>query len=136
VAGTLALCCLVISLSFVASAPATNAAATTEVCCVPAGKASGDAHGEALVRSDNDAKSVPLTTPGDEVREGEELSVRASLLMSVLVLAASSFFGSGLGSLATNSSSKGVVSHPLGVLPGGWLAAGRGRASLLGVFLL
>jgi hypothetical protein len=120
-----------IALSFVASALATNAAAaatttTTEVCCAPGGKALGDAHGEALVRPDEDPISGPLTTPGDEAREGEELSVRASLLMSMLVVAASSF----------NSSLKGVAYHPLGVLLGGSLAAAGGRASLLGVFLL
>ena len=126
VAGTLALFCLGISLSFLASALATNAATTTEVCCAPVGKALGDADGEVLVRLDQDATSGLLTTPGDEAREGEELSVRASLLMSMLVVAASSF----------NSSLKGVAHHPLGVLLGGSLAAGRGRASLLGVFLL
>jgi hypothetical protein len=119
-----------ITLSFVASALATNAAAaattTTEVCCAPGGKALGDAHGEALVRPDEGPISGPLTTPGDEAREGEELSVRASLLMSMLVVAASSF----------NSSLKGVAYHPLGVLLGGSLAAAGGRASLLGVFLL
>jgi hypothetical protein len=126
--GGIALFCLGISLSFLAGALATNAAAatTTEVCCAPGGKALGDAHGEALVRPDEDPISGPLTTPGDEAREGEELSVRASLLMSMLVVATSSF----------NSSLKGVAHHPLGVLLGGSLAAGRGRASLLGVFLL
>jgi hypothetical protein len=132
VAGTLALFCLGISLSFVASA-----ATTTEVCCAPVGKALGDAHGEALVRLDEDATSGLLTTPGEEVREGEELSVRASVLMSMFVLAASSFFStSGLVLLATNSSLKGGVSHSLGVLLGGSSAAASGRASLLGVFLL
>jgi hypothetical protein len=134
--------CLGISLPFVASALATNAATTTtttttEVCCAPAGKASGDADGEALVLPDNDAPSGLLTTPGDEAREGEEFSVRASLLMSMLVVAASSFFGSGLVLLATSYSMKGVAHHPLGVvLPGGSSAAAGGRASLLGVFLL
>jgi hypothetical protein len=135
-AAGIALFCLRISLSFVASALATNAAATTtEVCCAPTGKASGDADGEALVPSDKDTTSGLLTAPGDEAREGEELSVRASLLMSMLVLAASSFFGSGLVLVARNSSLKGGVSHPLGVLGGSSAAAG-GRASLLGVFLL
>jgi hypothetical protein len=124
--GGIALFCLGISLSFLANALATNAATTTEDCCAPAGEASGDAHGEALVRPDEDPISGPLTTPGDEAREGEELSVRASLLMSMLVVAASSF----------NSSLKGVAYHPLGVLLGGSLAAAGGRASLLGVFLL
>ena len=87
----IALFCLGISPSFVASA-----ATTTEVCCAPVGKALGDGHGEALVRLDYDATSGLLTTPGEEVLEGEELSVRASLLMSMFVLAASSFFRSGL----------------------------------------
>ena len=132
VAGTLALFCLGISLSFLASA-----ATTTEVCCAPVGKALADAHGEALVRLDKDATSGLLTTPGEEVREGEELSGKASLLMSMFVLAACSFFStSGLVLLATNSSLKGGVSHSLGVLLGGSSAAGCGRASLLGVFLL
>jgi hypothetical protein len=136
VAGTLALFCLGISLSFLASVLTTNAATTTtEVCCAPAGEASGDAHGEALVRPEKDTTSGPLTTPGEEAREGEKLSVRASLLTSMLVLAASPFFGSGLVSPTRNSSLKGGVSHPLGVLGGLW-AAGRGGASLLGVFLL
>jgi hypothetical protein len=137
-AGTLALFCLGISLSFVASALATNAAAaTTEVCCAPMGKATGDADGETLVRLDNDATSGLLTTPGDEVREGEELSGRISVLTSMLVLAASPFFTSGLVLLASNASLMGGAHHCLvGVLPGGWSAAVGGRASLLGVFLL
>jgi hypothetical protein len=128
----IALFCLGISFSFLASA-----ATTTEVCCAPAGKALGDADGEALVRLDEDPKSVPLTTttPGEEAREAEELSVRASVLMSMLVVAASSFFGSGLVLVGRNSSLKGVAHHPLGVLGGSSAAAG-GRASLLGVFLL
>ena len=132
VGGTLALFCLGILLSFLATATIT----TTEVSSAPAGKALGDADGEALVRLDKDATSGLLTTPGEEVREGEELSVRASVLMSVFVLAASSFFStSGLVLVARNSSLKGGVSHSLGVL-GGSSAAGCGRASLLGVFLL
>ena len=126
----IALFCLGISSSFLA----TNA--TTEVCCAPVGKALGDADGEALVRLDEDPSSL-LTTPGEEVREGEELSVRASVLMSMFVLAASSFFStSGLVLVGRNSSLKGGVSHSLGVLLGGSSAAGCGRASLLGVFLL
>jgi hypothetical protein len=133
----IALFCLGISLSFLASALATNAATTTtEVCCAPASKALGDADGEALVRLDKDPTSGLLTTPGEEVREGEKLSVRASVLMSMFVLAASSFFStSGLVLVGRNSSLKGGVSHSLGVL-GGSSAAGCGRASLLGVFLL
>ena len=128
----IALFCLGISLSFLATATIT----TREVCCAPAGKALGVADGETLVRLDKDATSGLLTTPGEEVREGEELSLRASLLMSMLVLAASSFFStSGLVLLARNSSLKGGVGHSLGVLGGSSAAAG-GRASLLGVFLL
>jgi hypothetical protein len=131
VGGTLALFCLGILLSFLATAT------ITEVSSAPAGKALGDADGEALVRLDYDATSGLLTTPGEEVREGEELSVRASVLMSMLVLAASSFFStSGLVLVARNSSLKGGVSHSLGVLLGGSSAAASGRASLLGVFLL
>ena len=123
--------CLGILLSFLATAT------ITEVSSAPAGKALGDADGEALVRVDYDATSGLLTTPGEEVREGEELSVRVSLLMSMFVLAASSFFStSGLVLVARNSSLKGGVSHSLGVLLGGSSAAGCGRASFLGVFLL
>jgi hypothetical protein len=124
----IALFCLGISSSFLA----TNA--TTEVCCAPAGKALGDADGEALVRLDEDPSGL-LTTPGEEAREGEELSVRASVLMSMLVLAASSFFRSGLVLVARNSSLKGVAHPSLGV-PGGASAGASERASLLGVFLL
>jgi hypothetical protein len=126
-----ALFCLGISLSFLATATST----TTEVSSAPAGKALGDADGEALGRLDEDPISGLLTTPGEEVREGEELSVRASLLMSMLVVAASSFFRSGLVLLARNSSLRGVAHHSLGML-GGSSAAASGRASLLGVFLL
>ena len=131
--GGIALFCLGISLSFVASA-----ATTTEVCCAPAGEALGDADGEVLVRPDKEVTSGPLTTPGEEAREGEKLSLRASLLMSMLVLAASPFFStSGLALLAKHSSLKGGMSYPLGVLLlGGSSAAAGGRASLLGVFLL
>jgi hypothetical protein len=127
----LALFCLGILLSFLATATST----TTEVFSAPAGKALGDADGEALVRVDKDATSGLLTTPGEEAREAEELSVRASLLVSMLVVAASSFFTSGLVLLATNSSLKGGVSHSLGVLLGSWAAA-CGKVSFLGVFLL
>jgi hypothetical protein len=95
----------------------------------------GDADGEALVRLDDDPTSGLLTTPGEEAREGEKLSVRASLLMSMLVLAASSFFGSGLVLVARDSSLKRVAHPYLGVLGGSSAAAG-GSASLLGVFLL
>ena len=126
----MALFCLGILLSFLASATIT----TKEVSSAPASKALGDADGEALVRPDKDATSL-LTTPGEEVREGEKLSLRASVLMSMLVLAASSFFRSGLVLVARNSSLKGGVSHSLGV-PGGASAGASGRASLLGVFLL
>ena len=128
----IALFCLGISLSFLATATIT----TTEVFCAPAGKALGDADGEALVRLDDDPTSGLLTTPGEEAREGEKLSVRASVLTSLLVLAASSFFStSGLALVARNSSLKGVAHPSLGVLGGSSAAAG-GRASLLGVFLL
>jgi hypothetical protein len=125
----IALFCLGISPSFLASAT------TTEVSSAPAGKALGDADGEALVRLDDDPTSGLLTTPGEEAREGEKLSVRASLLMSMLVLAASSFFGSGLVLVARDSSLKRVAHPYLGVLGGSSAAAG-GSASLLGVFLL
>ena len=128
----MALFCLGILLSFLASATIT----TKEVSSAPASKALRDADGEALVRPDKDPTSGPLPTPGEEVREGEKLSLRASLLTSMLVLAASSFFGSGLVLVARNSSLKGGVSHSLGVLPAGWSAAAGGRASLLGVFVL
>jgi hypothetical protein len=127
----MALFCLGILLSFLATATIT----TKEVSSAPASKALGDADGEALVRPDKDATSL-LTTPGEEVREGEKLSLRVSVLMSMLVLAASSFLRSGLVLLARNSSLMGGVSRSLGVLPGGWSAAAGGRASLLGVFLL
>ena len=126
----MALFCLGILLAFLASATIT----TKEVSSAPASKALGDADGEALVRPDKDATSL-LTTPGEEVREGEKLSLRVSVLMSMLVLAASSFFGSGLVLVASNSSLMGGAHHPLGVL-GGSSAAASGRASLLGVFLL
>ena len=129
VGGTLALFCLGILLSFLATAT------ITEVSSAPAGKAAADADGEALVRLDYDPTSGLLPTPGEEVREGEELSLRASLLMSMFVLAASSFFRSGSVLLARNSPLKGGVSHSLGVLLG-WSPAGRGGPSLLGVFLL
>jgi hypothetical protein len=126
----MALFCLGILLSFLATATIT----TKEVSSAPASKALGDADGEALVRPDKDATSL-LTTPGEEVREGEKLSLRVSVLMSMLVLAASSFLRSGLVLLARNSSLMGGAHHPLGVL-GGSSAAASGRASLLGVFLL
>jgi hypothetical protein len=126
----IALFCLGISLSFLASAT------TTEVCCAPMGKALGDAEGEASVRLDKDATSGLLTTPGEEDREGEKLSRRASLLMSMLVLAASYFFStSSLVLVGRNSSLKRGASHSLDVLGGSSAGAG-GRASLLGVFLL
>ena len=125
----IALFCLGISSSFLA----TNA--TTEVCCAPAGKALGDADGEALVRLDKDPISGLLTTPAvQEGRQTEEGPLRASLL-TMLVVAVSPFFRSGLVLLARNSSLKGGVSHSIGFLGELW-ATGRGEASFLGVFLL
>ena len=125
----IALFCLGISPSFLASAT------TTGVCCAPVGKAAADAHGEALVRLDYEATSGLLTTPGEEVREGEKLSLRVSVLMSMLVLAACHFCRSGLVLLARNSPLKGGVSHSLGVLGGSWAAA-CGGVPFLGVFRL
>ena len=124
-----ALFCLGILLSFLATAT------TTEVSSAPAGKALGDVDGEALVRLDKEATSYPLTTPaGQEARQTEESPLRASLL-TMLVVAVSPFFRSGLSLLARNSSLKGGVSHSLGVLGELW-ATGRWGASFLGVFLL
>jgi hypothetical protein len=101
----------------------------------PAGKALGNMDGEALVQLDKEA-SYPLSTPAvQEGRQTEEGPLRASLL-TMLVVAVSPFFTSGLLLLATNSSLKGGVSHSLGLLVGGLLAAGCGGASVLGVFLL
>jgi hypothetical protein len=125
----LALFCLGILLSFLATAT------TTEVSSAPARKALGNVDGEALARLDKDATSAPLSTPAvQEARETEEGPLRASLL-TMLVVAVSPFFASGLSLLATNSSLKRGVSHSLGFLGGLW-AAGCGGASVLGVFLL
>jgi hypothetical protein len=125
----LALFCLGILLSFLATAT------TTEVSSAPARKALGNVDGEALARLDKEATSAPLTTPAvQEARETEEGPLRASLL-SMLVVAVSPFFRSGLSLLAANCSLKRGVSHSLGVLGGLW-AAGCGGASVLGVFLL
>jgi len=124
----IALFCLGILLSFLATAT------TTEVSSAPAGKAFANVDGEALARLDKEA-SGSLTTPAvQEAREMEEGPLRASLL-TMLVVAVSSFFTSGLSLLATNSSLKRGVSCFLGVFGGLW-AAGCGGASLLGVFLL
>ena len=127
----LALFCLGILLSFLATAT------TTEVFSAPAGKALGDVDGEALVRLDKDATSAPLSTPAaQEARQTEESPLRASLLTMLVVAISSFFWRSGLSLLARNCSLKGGVSHSLGLLLGGWWAAGCGGASLLGVFLL
>jgi hypothetical protein len=127
----LALFCLGILLSFLA----TGATTTTEVSSAPAGKAVANVDGEALARLDKDARSAPLSTPAvQEGRETEEGPLRASLL-SMLVVAVSPFFTSGLSLLARNCSLKGGVSHSIGLLGGRW-AATCGGASLLGVFLL
>ena len=125
----LALFCLGILLSFLATAT------TTEVSSAPAQTAVANVDGEALVRLPKEATSAPLTTPAvQEARETEEGPIRASLL-TMLVVAVSSFWTSGLSLLARNSSLKRGVSCFLGFL-GGSLAAGCGGASLLGVFLL
>ena len=125
----LVLFCLGILLSFLATA-------TTEVSSAPAQKAVANVDGEALVRLDKDTTtSAPLTTPAvQEGRQTEEGPLRASLL-TMLVVAVSSFFTSGLSLLARNSSLKGGVSCFLRLLGGLW-AAGCGGASLLGVFVL
>ena len=125
----IALFCLGILLSFLATA-------NTEVFSAPAQTAVANVDGEALVRLDKDARSAPLTLDlaVQEGRETEEGPVRASLL-TMLVVAVSPFFASGLSLLATNSSLKRGGSHSLGFL-GGSSAAGCGGASVLGVFLL
>jgi hypothetical protein len=122
----LALFCLGILLSFLATAATGGSAA-------PARTAVGNVDGEALVQLPKDATSAPLTPAVQEARETEEGPVRASLL-TMLVVAVSPFFTSGLSLLAANSLKRGV-SCSLGVL-GGSSAADRGGASLLGVFLL
>ena len=122
----LALFCLGILLSFLATAATGGSAA-------PARTAVGNVDGEALVQLPKDATSAPLTTAVQEARETEEGPLRASLL-TMLVVAVSPFFTSGLSLLAANSLKRGV-SCSLGVL-GGSSAADRGGASLLGVFLL
>jgi hypothetical protein len=125
----LALFCLGILLSFLATAT------TTEVSSAPAQKAVANVDGEALARLDKDATSAPLSTPAvQEARQTEEGPVRASLL-TMLVVAVSPFFRSGLSLLATNPSLKGGVSHSLGLLGELW-TTGCGGASFLGVFLL
>src|SRR5215216_4851012 len=63
----LALFCLGILLSFLATA-----ATTTEVSSAPAGKAMGNVDGEALARLDKDARSAPLTLAVQEARQTEE----------------------------------------------------------------
>ena len=126
----LALFCLGILLSFLATA-----ATTTEVSSVPAGKAMGNVDGEALARLDKDARSAPLTLAVQEGRQTEEGPVRASLLTMLVVAVSSLFWRSGLTLLARNSSLKRGGSHSLGFL-GGSSAAGCGGASVLGVFLL
>ena len=113
----LALFCLGILLSFLATA-----ATTTEVSSAPAGKALGDVDGEALARLDKDARSAPLTLAVQEGRQTEEGPVRASLLTMLVV------------AVSANSLKRGM-SHSLGVLGGSW-AADCGGASFLGVFLL
>jgi hypothetical protein len=125
----LALFCLGILLSFLATATT-----PTEVSSAPAQKAVANVDGEALVQLDKEA-SAPLSTPAaQEGRQTEEGPLRASLL-TMLVVAVSPFFRSGLSLLARNSSLKGVAHPSLGVLGGLW-AAGCGGASVLGVFLL
>jgi hypothetical protein len=125
----LALFCLGILLSFLATATT-----TTEVSSVPAGKALGNVDGEALVRLAKDATSAPLTTPAvQEGRQTEEGPVRASLL-TMLVVAVSPFFTSGSSLHAANSLKRGV-SHSIGVLLGS-SAGANGGASVLGVFVL
>ena len=124
-----ALFCLGILLSFLATA-------NTEVFSAPAQTAVANVHGEALVQLDKEATSAPLTTPAArEGRQTEEGPLRASLL-TMLVVAVSPFFTSGLSLLAANCSLKGGVSCFLGLLLGGLWAAGCGGASILGVFLL
>jgi len=125
----LALFCLGILLSFLATAT------TTEVSSAPAQKAVANVDGEALVQLPKDATSAPLTTPAvQEGRQTEEGPLRASLL-TMLVVAVSPFFRSGLSLLARNCSLKGGVRHSLGLL-GGSSAGASGGASFLGVFLL
>jgi hypothetical protein len=125
----LALFCLGILLSFLATA-------NTEVFSAPAQTAVANVDGEALVRLDKDATSAPLTTPAaQEAKETEEGPLRASLLTMLVVAISSFFWRSGLSLLARNCSLKRGVSHSLGVLLGS-SAGANGGASVLGVFLL
>ena len=125
----LALFCLGILLSFLATA-------NTEVFSAPAQTAVANVDGEALVRLDKDATSAPLSTPAaQEARQTEESPLRASLLTMLVVAISSFFWRSGLSLLARNCSLKRGVSHSLGVLLGS-SAGANGGASVLGVFLL
>ena len=127
----LTLFCLGILLPFLATA-----VTPTEVFSAPAGKAVANVDGVALVRLDKDATSAPLTTPAaQEARETEEGPLRASLLTMLVVAISSFFWRSGLSLLARNCSLKRGVSHSLGVLLGS-SAGANGGASVLGVFLL
>ena len=126
----LALFCLRILLSFLATAT------STEITSAPAGEAVAKVDGETLARLDKDATSAPLTTPAvQEAKETEEGPLRASLLTMLVVAISSFFWRSGLSLLARNCSLKRGVSHSLGVLLGS-SAGANGGASVLGVFLL
>jgi hypothetical protein len=125
----LALFCLGLLLSFLATAT------TTEVFSAPAGEALGDVDGEALVRLDKEASAALTTLAAQEGRQTEESPLRASLL-TMLVVAVSPFFTSGLSLLAANCSLKGGMSCFLGFLGGSSSAAGCGGACFLEVFLL
>jgi hypothetical protein len=119
------LSCLGISLSL----PQTIASEVPEVSAAPAGEARG-------ALDPPPEESYPLRATGDRQKK-DELPVNAALL-TMFVLAISSFGGSVLWLLATNACRQGAICS--WGLEGGdrqWLAAAReGPSSLLGVFRL
>ena len=119
------LCCLGIFLSL----PQSTASEVPEVPAAPAGENGGS-------NAPPPEESYPLGVAGERQKK-DELPVNASLL-TMLVLAISSFGGSVLWLLATDARRQGAI-RSFG-LEGGdrrWLAAAReGPSSFLGVFRL
>lgn len=130
-AGAMLLCCLGLLLSL----PAT----TSDVPAVPSSLAEGINVGHVDRGTSDPASNLPdgsyLLTPAEEAQETDKAPVNAYLL-TMLVLAVASFFGTSVGwLLMTNACRRGAMCCSV-VDDRAWLAVIPENPSFLGVFRL
>jgi hypothetical protein len=121
------LLCLGVLLSFL-SLPATGSAVSSALATANVAHADQGANGNAPPPDE----SYPLTV-GEELQDTDKRPVNADLL-TMLLLAAFSFFGASVGWLLAHSQRQGEL-WPLGVVGGSWASACE-DLPFLGVFRL